>query len=562
MTPAEAVRELPTVTADGGARAAAFDALGDGLGLGEPGGAVSYISRGRVLVIGSLDAAAAVARRLPGELKAHVLATDEAGERPGRPDVGGLGARLVRARLAGLDGHLGAFHGRIHDRGGTADLGPLLGLAPHEPFDVVVDLGTAPALLREKGPPGYFNPVEADALEATLAVLPDWVGELEKPQYFAYEPEICVHGSRGQAGCNRCLDHCATEAIRSAGERIEVDPYLCLGCGSCATVCPTGAIGYTAPSGEAFVDALRRLLRHYREAGGSRPVVLVHDTEAGATALADWGAMMPESVLPVAVEDTGGVGPDAWLAALAFGAARVVLAVPAETPASERAATDGELAVAREVLAGLELPPDRIATLTLGGDETPLSDAPEPLVAEPATFAAFGGKRARMRWAIDHLYRQGGASAPTRSLPAGAPFGAISVDAEACTLCMACVSVCPTHAVTGGGDTPRLDFREDRCVQCGICERACPEDAIALAPQIDYAAQSEAHGRVLNEAPMHHCPECGKAFAPRAVIERMEERLASHWMFGDEAARHRLRLCEDCRVKAVLRDEGSINPYR
>jgi hypothetical protein len=39
----------------------------------------------------------------------------------------------------------------------------------------------------------------------------------------------------------------------------------------------------------------------------------------------------------------------------------------------------------------------------------------------------------------------------------------------------------------------------------------------------------------------------------------MEERLAQHWMFADESARRRLWLCEDCRVKAMVRDEGSIN---
>ena len=42
----------------------------------------------------------------------------------------------------------------------------------------------------------------------------------------------------------------------------------------------------------------------------------------------------------------------------------------------------------------------------------------------------------------------------------------------------------------------------------------------------------------------------------------MQRRLGEHWMFGDAEARRRLELCEDCRVEAVLRDEGSIDPYR
>ena len=127
---------------------------------------------------------------------------------------------------------------------------------------------------------------------------------------------------------------------------------------------------------------------------------------------------------------------------------------------------------------------------------------------------------------------------------------------------MACVSVCPTQAVFGGGDTPRLSFREERCVQCGLCERSCPEDAIRLAPRVDYARQADPVEVLLHEEPMHHCPRCGKAFATRKMIERMEQKLAGHWMFADGAARARLQLCENCRVEAVMREEGTIAPYR
>jgi len=240
----------------------------------------------------------------------------------------------------------------------------------------------------------------------------------------------------------------------------------------------------------------------------------------------------------------------------------VVLTVAPDTPAAERATTHDQLEIAREILVGLGLPADRLASVDIGGDESALTEAPEPVVGEPATFAGVGDKRARLRRALEHLYRQTGETAGVQPLPAGAPLGAIAVDTDACTLCMACVSVCPTQAVIGGGEQAQLKFREDRCVQCGLCERACPEDAIELTPQIDFAAQLAPAERVLNEEPLHHCPGCGKAFATRKMIERMEQRLAGHWMFDNDSARQRLWLCEDCRVKAMVRDEGSINPYR
>ncbi|MDZ7787799.1 MAG: 4Fe-4S binding protein [Halofilum sp. (in: g-proteobacteria)] len=559
MTPPDAIPALPADSTDGQARAAACNTPHGHGANPEPVSFVTYNAGNRVLVKGPLEAAVAAARRIDASLEVRVLATDPETNRLERPDTEDFGPRLLRARPDRIDGYLGAFRVTVHDGEQTLDPAKAFGLDPADTFDLVVDLDQPAAIQRQKLPLGYFAPGDETALAEVLDGLPDLVGDFDKPRYFDYDPGICVHGRRGQSGCTSCLDHCATEAIHSLGESIEVDPFLCLGCGSCATVCPTGAITYTAPSGEEIVDELRRLLRRYRDAGGGNPIVLFHDGESGAGAVSAWGGDMPESVLPVEVEDTGGIGPDAWLSALAFGAGRVILAVPGDTPPSERAATADQMEVAQAILAGLGIPADRLGIVDIGGDETALTGAAEPVVDEPATFAGLGDKRARMRRAIDHLYRQTGATATVQALPAASPLGTIEVDRDACTLCMACVSVCPTQAVFGGGDEPKLKFREDRCTQCGMCESTCPEDAIGLEPRIDYAAQVEPEERLLNEEEMHHCPGCGKAFAPRKVIARMEERLKGHWMFDDEAARQRLWLCEDCRVKTMMRDQGSIN---
>lgn len=561
MTQPDQPAPLPAESSDGAARTAACNSPAGHRAAAEPEAFVTYNSGGRILVLGPLAEATAAARRIDENLEVRVLATDASGRGIERPDIEGFGPRLLRAPVAAVDGYLGAFRVHVDDHGQHRDLVTCFGWAPEETFDLILDVGRPAALPREKGPLGYFRATQEASLAEALDQLPDLVGTFDKPRYFDYDPSICVHGSRGQSGCNRCLDACATEAIHSLGERIEVDPFLCLGCGSCATVCPTGAISYTAPAGEDLVDQLRGLLKRYRDGGGRNPVILFHDGEAGRAAVEAWQSRLPEAVLPVEVEDTGGIGADAWLAALAYGAGRVVLAMPGDTPASERAATRDQIAIAQEILVGLGLPGDRLATIDIGGDETPLADTPEPVVGEPATFAGLGDKRARLRRALEHLYYQTGAVAEAHPLPAGAPLGAIRVDEDACTLCMACVSVCPTQAVLGGGEQAQLKFREDRCVQCGLCERTCPEDAITLAPQIDFAAQFEPTERVLNEEEMHYCPGCGKGFATRKMIERMTNKLAGHWMFDNDAARQRLWLCEDCRVKAMVRDEGTMNPY-
>ena len=67
-----------------------------------------------------------------------------------------------------------------------------------------------------------------------------------------------------------------------AGDRVAIDAYICAGCGQCAAACPTGAASYALPSEDALMRKLRALLIAYREAGGERPVVLVHDDPHGA----------------------------------------------------------------------------------------------------------------------------------------------------------------------------------------------------------------------------------------------------------------------------------------
>ncbi|MFX5705323.1 4Fe-4S binding protein, partial [Acinetobacter baumannii] len=80
------------------------------------------------------------------------------------------------------------------------------------------------------------------------------------------------------------------------------------------------------------------------------------------------------------------------------------------------------------------------------------------------------------------LHRAAPAPVDVVALAKGAPFGKADVDPAACTLCLACVSACPTGALSDNPDQPMLRFTENLCVQCGLCAETCPEDAITLKP--------------------------------------------------------------------------------
>src|SRR5690606_26751368 len=80
-----------------------------------------------------------------------------------------------------------------------------------------------------------------------VQALGEFVGEFEKPRYVGFEAGLCAHSRAKKTGCTNCIEACATEAIRSSGDVIAVDPWLCKGCGTCSTVCPSGALSFQYP---------------------------------------------------------------------------------------------------------------------------------------------------------------------------------------------------------------------------------------------------------------------------------------------------------------------------
>ena len=147
------------------------------------------------------------------------------------------------------------------------------------------------------------------------------------------------------------------------------------------------------------------------------------------------------------------------------------------------------------------------------------------------------------------LQRAAPAPVDVVALPAGAPFGAVEINVEGCTLCLACVSACPTGALSADTERPMLRFAEDACVQCGLCKATCPEKVITLKPQLDFRAATAA-ARVLKEEAPFECIRCGKPFGVKSTIERVAAKLeGKHWMFKGSARRlDVIKMCEDCRV--------------
>jgi ferredoxin len=180
-------------------------------------------------------------------------------------------------------------------------------------------------------------------------------------------------------------------------------------------------------------------------------------------------------------------------------------------------------------------------------------------VAQPATFRTVGKRRDLLRLALSELHRVAPAPTDVIALPAGAPLGSVSINVDGCTLCLSCVSACPTGALRDDPERPVLKFIEDACVQCGLCVSTCPEKVIALKPQIDFRA-AKAPAKLVKEEEPALCIRCNKPFGVKSTIDNIAAKLEGrHWMYpaGDKRL-EAVRMCADCRV--VTMSEQQFDP--
>lgn len=570
----------------------------------EPVPTVTYRSEGRLLVIGPLEAAERFAALAGEVLDVTIFAQGGSGAQERRYPV--LGGRIER-----LTGWLGAFQ-LAWSQDNPIDLDlctrcnacveacpeQAIGLdyqvdlaacrshracvkacgvagaidftrepvAHTDRFDLVLDLRAQPGFLQHAPPQGYFHlpPGEHEGPRALDAVLRlrELVGEFEKPKFIAYKQKLCAHSRNEKPGCNACVDICSAEAIASdrSRQQVKVNTSLCVGCGACTTVCPSGAMSYAYPRASEQGLKIRTVLATYERAGGSAPILLLHGQERGQALVDELGRAarvgaaegVPANVIPLPVWHVASTGLELWLTAVAQGAAHVALLATGEEAPQYLEALEQQMQVAQAILEGLGYAGSHFSLLRSRG----ASDLDQDLQllakrrgASPkqrARHAVAAEKRTTLELTLDHLVEQAPRRPEAIALPAGAPLGAVRVDQDKCTLCMSCVGACPASALQDNQATPQLSFVESNCVQCGLCARTCPEQAITLQPRL-LVAPGRKQPRVLNEAQPYACVRCGKPFGTFKAVEAMLGRLAGHAMFQG-AALERLKMCGDCRV--------------
>src|ERR1700723_1642795 len=527
-------------------------------------------SDGVVLIYGRDEQAVEAGNLLKSHLAVTGLIKPPAGVAP--PRISEFPVAKGTIRLA--QGHLGAFELTVDDfaRAARSSRSALsFGPSRHGAVsrcDIVLGLSGGHSLfpaadLRD----GYLRADPGNPAAVLRAVLQarDLVGAFDKPRYITFNEQLCAHSRSQIVGCTRCLDLCPTGAIVPAGDHVAIDANICAGCGQCAAVCPTGAATYALPPPDALLRKLRALLVTYREAGGEHAVVLLHDEPHGAPlidALARFGDGVPAHVLPFSVNEVSQIGLEAIAALFAYGASAVRLLLRAR-PRHDVTGLTRTIALADPILAGLGFGMGRIATIETDDPEwlgATLRAIPAMAVApRPASFLPVGDIRGVLRVALRQLARAAPEPVDVVVLPAHAPFGAVEVDTAGCTLCLSCVSACPTGALKDDPERPALRFVEDACVQCGLCQATCPEHVITLKPQIDFDA-ARAPARILKQEEPLCCIRCSKPFGVKSTIDRVVAKLeGKHWMYTGSRRIDVIKMCDDCRVAAAA--EESFDPY-
>jgi ferredoxin len=566
----------------------------------EPAPAVAFESQGQVLIIGPAAAALDWAQRLSDQLEVSVLMTSGGGELPLERKY-----PVWSGKVTGLSGWLGAFEvewrqdnpidlevctrcnaciracpedaigfdyqvdlAKCKDHRDCVKACGAIGaidfsrteVARKDSFDLVLDLSRAPLVNLHQLPQGYFAPGD-DPLEQALAAqkLAGLVGEFEKPKFFQYREKICAHSRSGKQGCNACIDVCSSGAISADGDHVKIESHLCAGCGGCATVCPSGAMTYVYPKVPDMGARLKAALTTYRDAGGKDACILFHDATEGRAALLSYARKakgLPGRVIPVECFHVASIGMDLMLGAMAYGASQISILVTDKTAEGYVGALKRQMGYAETIVNALGYAGKHFSLLENPADLWELR--PAATVAKPASFNLSPEKRTTLDFALDHLARHEPKTIP---LPAGAPFGALAVNKQTCTLCKACIGACPESALIDATETPALRFIERNCVQCGLCVNTCPENALALVPRLVIGPNAK-EAVTLNEAEPFNCVRCGKPFGTRQMVDNMLGKLSGHSMFA--GGTRRLQMCGDCRVVDMMetKTESTIFDFK
>lgn len=322
--------------------------------------------------------------------------------------------------------------------------------------------------------------------------------------------ERCAKVRNRNVDCLKCAAACTSGCISLEDGELVIDASKCVGCGTCATVCPTCALESLNPSDAELKAACLRAVR------GDEVVIACSQMEAalgdllvpGAAASVVCAGRVDESLLAGLAAD--GVGRvtvlcgDCGQCAQRHGrdtaervaeTARQVLGAwgndlevvvtdvpPVSVLASGADEAAGEVARAAYFAQERSCLPIReaegVRVGSSAGQDAPKHPAHSLHVMKDGTLPHFiPDRRERLLDALAQLGEPEGGKLETRL------WGAVVIDGTKCVSCRMCATFCPTGAIAKFDDadgTLGVTHTPGDCVKCGSCRDVCPADAITL----------------------------------------------------------------------------------
>ena len=342
-----------------------------------------------------------------------------------------------------------------------------------------------------------------------------FIEKLENPNV-AIDQAKCLKVRNRNASCSRCMDACPAQCISCAQNKISFDAAACLGCLTCTTVCPTGALtgkritdtavfsaaqtaqgqtpGQVVFACESLLAAVEGLYNplavvKLKCISGVDTTMLVYLASTGVKDLllvaGDCANCHLEHCLATAqgVVDSANTLLEAWGAPAQV---RITNKLPGNTKKNEKLGYDAsrrgfftdvrvesrKVAMDASTLAfekafGKESEPSLISKLKVGGEGT------LPLISMP--------RRKRLLAALDSF------GEPADDLIETGLFGQVVIDLDKCRACRICATFCPSGSLfkfhTKSGKIGVKQMVRD-CVSCHSCVDVCLHGALTLDPEV------------------------------------------------------------------------------
>ncbi|MCI1480089.1 MAG: 4Fe-4S binding protein [Eggerthellaceae bacterium] len=363
-----------------------------------------------------------------------------------------------------------------------------------------------------------------------MAQFRNFIGVLEKLQSknVVVHEERCAVVRNRHATCTKCADACTSGCISYANNELTIDPEKCVGCGTCATVCPTEALEARNPDDAALFSATL----HAMHANDGNAVIACDQVLSHVRGLVDESKVAPVVCL--------GRVDESLIALMALGGGSKVTLVCGDCAhCPQKVGRETAELVARTANDLMEVWNCRLRAKVR-------SKFPASVRRDPAYAPAYDkGRRAFFKGAGDTAREAAGAVAAaeidslTGETHEAAPFkpakvgengvlpqhtptrrkrllktlsemgepademiacrlwGHVVIDMSACNSCQMCATFCPTGALTRFRDpdgTVGVMHYAGACVKCRTCTDICPKNALTVYDAV--FAEDLMHGNI------------------------------------------------------------------